>query len=355
MSSKGLFAVTLVGVLAMSACAVDGGGSTGAADATGGSKVVTVYSADGLHDGTPSWYQTEFDAFTKATGIKVNYIEAGSGEVVSRVQKEKANPQADLLVTLPPFIQGAASDGLLTKYTPQGADKVDASLKDAGGSWYAVVNNYPDFIYNNKNLTAPPKTLKDLLDPKFKGKLQYSTPGQAGDGTAVLINTMQMLGGTDAAMKYFAALQKNNVGPSSSTGKLTAKVNHGDLLLANGDVQMNLAQKSENPNIEITFLADDKGQKTTFALPYCAGLVTGSPNSANGKKLLDFLLSDAAQKDVSAVGGGFAVRSDITGNDPKGQALTALMKGVNIWEPDWNQINQQVPQLVRQWQQATGS
>ncbi|TIT58652.1 MAG: 2-aminoethylphosphonate ABC transporter substrate-binding protein, partial [Mesorhizobium sp.] len=61
--------------------------------------VVTVYSADGLHDGNGSWYETEFAAFTKATGITVQYIEAGSGGVVERVAKEKSNPQADVLVT----------------------------------------------------------------------------------------------------------------------------------------------------------------------------------------------------------------------------------------------------------------
>ena len=76
--------------------------------------VVTIYSADGLHDGTPNWYQTEFDAFTKATGIKVQYVEAGSGGVVERVEKEKSNTQADVLVTLPPFIMKAAADGPLT-------------------------------------------------------------------------------------------------------------------------------------------------------------------------------------------------------------------------------------------------
>ena len=65
-------------------------------------EVVTIYSADGLHDGTPSWYGNEFDAFTKATGIKVQYVEAGSGGVVERVAKEASNPQADVLVTLPP-------------------------------------------------------------------------------------------------------------------------------------------------------------------------------------------------------------------------------------------------------------
>ncbi|MBV9567408.1 MAG: hypothetical protein JO172_04660, partial [Hyphomicrobiales bacterium] len=72
------------------------------------SNVVTIYSADGLHDGTPSWFGNQFDAFTKATGIKVQYVEAGSGGVVDRLAKEKSNTQADVLVTLPPFMQKAA-------------------------------------------------------------------------------------------------------------------------------------------------------------------------------------------------------------------------------------------------------
>ena len=72
---------------------------------------MTIYSADGLHDGSPNWYQAQFDAFTKATGIKVQYIEGGSGVVVDRIEKEKSNPQADVLVTLPPFIQKAAASG----------------------------------------------------------------------------------------------------------------------------------------------------------------------------------------------------------------------------------------------------
>ena len=67
--------------------------------------VVTVYSADGLHDGDPSWFGNQFDAFTKATGIEVQYVEAGSGGIVQRVAKEASNTQADVLITLPPFIQ----------------------------------------------------------------------------------------------------------------------------------------------------------------------------------------------------------------------------------------------------------
>src|SRR5690348_12110885 len=106
------------------------------------SGVVTIYSADGLRDGSPNWYQTQFDAFTKATGIKVQYVEAGSAGVVARVEKEKSNPQADVLVTLPPFMQKAAASGLLQAYTPAGADQIGAQNKDAQGRYYAMINNY---------------------------------------------------------------------------------------------------------------------------------------------------------------------------------------------------------------------
>ena len=97
--------------IAVTLSACGGTGSSG----SGSGETVTVYSADGL----ATWYKPQFDAFTKDTGINVNLVEAGSGEVVSRVEKEQSNPQADLLVTLPPFIQKADKSGLLQ---PSGVD-----------------------------------------------------------------------------------------------------------------------------------------------------------------------------------------------------------------------------------------
>ncbi|WP_245517319.1 ABC transporter substrate-binding protein, partial [Mesorhizobium sp. M1C.F.Ca.ET.195.01.1.1] len=58
-----------------------------------------------------------------------------------------------------------------------------------------LVNNYMNFIYNNAVLSEAPKSYNDLLDPKFKGKIQYSTPGQAGDGTAVMLQISPAFGG----------------------------------------------------------------------------------------------------------------------------------------------------------------
>jgi 2-aminoethylphosphonate transport system substrate-binding protein len=325
---------------------------TGAARAE---EVVTIYSADGLHDGTPSWYGNQFDAFTKATGIKVQYVEAGSGGVVERVAKEASNPQADVLVTLPPFIQKAAADGLLQAYTPAGADQIDAAQKDASGLYQALVNNYMNFIYNASVLTDAPKSFDDLLDKKFKGKIQYSTPGQAGDGTAVMIEVIHAMGGKDQAFAYFKKLQDNNVGPSSSTGKLTALVNKGELYVANGDLQMNMAQMADNPNIKVFWPAGADGKRSTFALPYYVGLVKGAPHADNGKKLIDFLLSKDAQGTITSVALGMPVRKDVTPADKSGMMLMDAMKGVDVWTPDWAAVLKDLSGDAGRWHEATGS
>jgi len=329
--------------------------ATLAGSAHAASGVVTIYSADGLHDGSPNWFAQEFDAFTKATGIKVQYVEGGSGGVVDRLAREKSNTQADVLVTLPPFMQKAAADGLLASYTPAGADAIPAADKDPKGDYYAMVNNYPDFIYNSSVLKQAPATYADLLDPKFKNKLQYSTPGQAGDGTAFMLQVFHSLGSKQAGLDYLKKLQTNNRGPSASTGKLTALVNKGELYVANGDLQMNLAQSADNPNVKVFFPAGPDGKKTAFALPYYIGLVAGAPHSENGKKLVDFLLSKDAQETVSTVAQGLPARSDVTPTDANYQKMQAMMQGVTIWSPDWSAILTDLKSDVSAYNDATSN
>ena len=341
-------AVSLCATPLLTAC----GGTSAASDA----KVVTVYSADGLKgENGDGWYDEIFKDFEKQTGTKVKYVEGGSGEMVQRAVREKSNPQADVLVTLPPFIQQADSKGLLQKYTPAGADQVSGGDKAADGTWTSVVNNYFGFVYNKKQLTQAPTTWDELLDGKYKNKLQYSTPGVAGDGTAVLIKAIHDFGGKDAALDYLKKLQSNNVGPSASTGKLAPKVDKGELLVANGDVQMNYAQSKTMPNLGIWFPAKQGGKPTTFALPYAAGLVTKAPHSANGKKLLDFMLGAKAQQQVSSIGGGFSARQDVKATDANATALTKLMTGVEVFQPDWADIEKNLTSYVEDWQSATGS
>ncbi|WP_028932189.1 2-aminoethylphosphonate ABC transporter substrate-binding protein [Pseudonocardia spinosispora] len=340
-----LLAIPLTCVLALLA-ACGGTAPTGSGD---NARTVTVYSADGLGP----WYQKRFAEFTQQTGITVTYIEAGSGEVVSRVDKERPNPQADVLVTLPPFIQQAAGLGLLQ---PSGVDltPVPAADRDPGGLWTSLVGNYPVMIAHPASSPAP-TTWQALLDPAFSGKLQYSTPGEAGDGTALLLQ-LQHVYGEAGALDYLSRLQRSSVGPSSSTGKLQPKVAKGELLVANGDLQMNLQSiLSDHADFQVFWPADDRGVRSTFSLPYAAGLAVGAPHADNGRKLLQFLLSAPVQQTVSAQAYGVPVRADVHPTDAVAARIAQLMQGVEIWQPDWNSVAKNLDTQLDAYRKATNT
>jgi 2-aminoethylphosphonate transport system substrate-binding protein len=224
-------------------------------------------------------------------------------------------------------------------------------------NYVPIVNNALSFIAN-PSTNPQPTTWDDLLKPEYKGKLQYSTPGQAGDGTAVLI-LLQHLRGKPGALEYLTELQANNVGPSSSTGKLQPKVSNGELLVANGDVQMNLDSiKDDGSKFNIFILADADGKRTTISLPYVAGIAKGAPHEESAKKLLEFLLSEDVQKTVEPEALGIPVRDQIrtaAGESPAPNTPAAVLDGVDVWVPDWNTVLAELDADLAAYQKATGN
>lgn len=335
----------VVGVFT-SACGASGG--------PGEDDALTVYSPSGLGD----WYKSRFAEFTAQTGIKVSLFEAGSGEVVSRVNSravwERLDTEpvapADLLVTLPPFIQKAAKTGVLQ---PSGVDTtgIPAEAVGPGGVYVPIVNTALCFIANPA-ADPRPTTWDDLLRPDLKGKLQYSTPGEAGDGTAMLL-LLQHLMGKKGALDYLTRLQANNVGPSSSTGKLQPKVDSGELLIANGDVQMNLASIKSGSKFEIFFPAMPDATRTTIALSYVAGVTAASRRPEEAKKLLGFLLSDEVQRTVSPEAYGTPVRATVA-QEASAEANVRILNGVTQWTPDWNTVLAELDGDIAAYKAATG-
>ncbi|WP_026917910.1 2-aminoethylphosphonate ABC transporter substrate-binding protein [Gordonia shandongensis] len=327
-------------IAAVAAC----GGTGGSADDP---DAVTVYSADGL----ASWYKTQFAAFERETGIRVDYVEGGSGEVVSRAAKEKANPQMDVLVTLPPFIQQADRQGLLGDTSIAEADALPAQAKAPSGHYLALADNYFTMIRGTA-VTPAPETWTDLLDDRFDQKIQYSTPGQAGDGTALLLLLRHVMG-DDGALDYLGRLQANNVGPSASTGKLGPKVSKGELAVANSDVQMALASIADDGAAYETFIpAGPDGKRTTIALPYFMGLAADAPHPENAQKLVDFLMSVPVQKTLAGEVFGISARTDVptTGDD---EAIRAAVAGVDVWQPDWSEVDENFQALIDAYNKAT--
>jgi iron(III) transport system substrate-binding protein len=118
-------------------------------------------------------------------GIKVDVNRTGSERILSRVMQElqAGIKNVDVIHTSDAghFVL-LKNKGLLTKYTPAGVDRFPAGFKDKDGYYYGLRATVNVIAYNTKAVTAAeaPKTWKDLLDPKWKGKMVTAHPGYSG-------------------------------------------------------------------------------------------------------------------------------------------------------------------------------
>ncbi|HEY3067898.1 MAG TPA: extracellular solute-binding protein [Methylomirabilota bacterium] len=144
-------------------------------------------------------------------GIKVEVHRTGSGRILQRLMQElQANiKNADVVHTSDAghFVL-LKKQKLLAKYTPAGADRFPAGFKDADGYHYAFRATVNTIAYNTKLVAAGdvPRTWKDLLDPKWKGKLVTAHPGYSGV-IATHVLALVNLHGWD----YFKELAQNRV------------------------------------------------------------------------------------------------------------------------------------------------
>ena len=117
--------------------------------------------------------------------IKGEVHRTGSQRVLQRLMQElQANiKNADVVHTSDAGHFVLLKDKkLLMKYTPAGADRLLAGFKDKDGYHYGLRATVSVIAYNPKIVPAAeaPKTWKDLLDPKWRGKLVTAHPGYSG-------------------------------------------------------------------------------------------------------------------------------------------------------------------------------
>lgn len=126
---------------------------------------------------TSRHYQTDealYENFTKATGIKVNRIEAGDDAIVERMKQEGARSPADVLVTVDAGrLWRAEQAGLLQPVKSRVLDeRVPAELRHPDGLWYGFsLRARPIFYAKGKVDPATLRDYEDLAKPVHKGRI----------------------------------------------------------------------------------------------------------------------------------------------------------------------------------------
>lgn len=233
--------------------------------------------------------------FEQTTGIKTTYQRLSTGEVLTKIAEENGNPSADVWFggTTDPYNEAAAK-GLLLPYAAKNASHlVGPQFKEKNNNWHGIYRGILGFFWNTEELARlnlqPPKDWDDLLKPEYKGLISFSNPNTAGTGK-LIVNTMVQMKGLDAAMKYFAAVDKNISQYTKSGSGPSKLVPTGEIVIGIGFLHDVVYQIVDNGYDNLGMAAPKSG--TSYEIGATA-IFKGTKNEENAKKFVEFALSPA--------------------------------------------------------------
>lgn len=190
-------------------------------------------------------------------GIKVEVHRTGSQRILQRVMQElSANiKNVDVIHTSDAGHFVLLKDKkLLMKHTPAGVEAFAPGFKDRDGYYYGLRATVNVIAYNTKIVTAAeaPKTWKDLLAPKWKGKMVTAHPGYSGVISTHVLALVHTLG-----WDYFKQLGQQSVMIVQSAVDPSGVVASGERPVAvnGGDYTFYQVKKQGNP-VEIVYPKD---------------------------------------------------------------------------------------------------
>jgi iron(III) transport system substrate-binding protein len=223
---------------------------------------------------------------TKLPNVKFNFVTGGSGVLLKRMETELSAPQADIFWSSSANTLGAFKP-LFDVYRSPEAANIKPALAEPSNLWAASNLHVVTAMVNRKLLgaNAEPKVWKDLLDPKWKGKIIIADPANSSTAYTILWGVKQMLGA--AALKQLAS----NVVVTSAAATVLRSVAQGEYPVGL-TFESNAYAYVAGGQKEIKLVYPEDG---TFTTPEYIVLAKGAPNGAVAKRAYDHILSKEVQ------------------------------------------------------------
>ena len=291
-------------------------------------------------EGKVSWYTTLIvdqvvrplkEAFEREYPfIQVEFFRGNSEHVVQRVLAEYQAKRYNVDI-----VDGSSSPTMLRRagymqrfFSPNVAD-YPPELKDAQGFW-GVANLYFFALGYNTRMVKPsevPKSYEDLLNPRWKGQMLWSTG--RGAGAPLFIGNIFQSMGSEAGKAYLQKLKAQNVAKTTASARQVV-----DLVIA-GEYPIGLQIFAHHPYISKLAGAPTDWQplEPVAATIHTIGVTKYAAHPHATMLLIDFVLSKRGQKVIQA--------SNYLPAHPEMPALQADLKPgggrykrVNYFNPD---------------------
>lgn len=284
-----------------------------------------------------------FEAFTEATGIKVEFIEISTGKALAQMQAANGVSDADVWFGggIDSYLSAKDLDYLMA-YPSTEAEGIAPEYKDADGYWTTLALVPAGFLVNTEVLEGKgleiPTTWEDLADPMYKGEIIMASPGISGTQYAIVNGLIQALGeeaGWDLWQRIDANIDQYAQGGGEPAPKTVAgEFGIGVLAITGG-----------------TFALEDEGPVQVVVpedfipwTPAPIGIFNDAKNVAGAKAMIDYYLSLEGQEKLLEADARIMSRSEI--------AIPEVMKEIDpakLIKQDVLLFGTQREELLQRW------
>ncbi|SCX05931.1 extracellular solute-binding protein [Candidatus Aquiluna sp. UB-MaderosW2red] len=261
--------------------------------------------------------------FEEESGVNVQLITAGTGELYQRVRSEAARPQGDVL-----FGGGAAQASANLDLWGEYTSSEDGAMVDGGKNMTGFFTPYQadgsNLLVNTEEAAAlgiEISSYADLLQPELKGKIAFGDPTDSSSAFAQLTNMLKAVGGdyeSEASWGFVEALVAQLDGISiGSSSQVAQDVVNGEYVVGLTYEPLSLNLVNSGAPVEIVY-----PEEGAAFLPATIQLIKDGPNPEAAKAFIDFVISEQAQTIIAEETAGRPLRDGIA--KPGLPALTEI-------------------------------
>lgn len=332
---KRLLCLALMVLLLLSGCAQ---GTDVSAFAPGEEERLVIYTSH-----KEEVYGPIIKEFQQRTGIWVEVVTGGSGELLERIamEAEGGQPACDLM-----FGGGveslAAYEDCFEPCTPEGVENLRGVGLSEEGLWTPFSSLPLVLIYNTRLVSEGELTgWADLLDPRWKGRIAFADPTVSGSSYTAALTLFSSIEGDD--WDILAALVDNlDGGALPDSGDVVESVRSGSRYI--GVTLEETALKQRSPELGIVYPAEG-----TSAVPDGCALIKGAKHAENARAFLDFVLGRDVQELLVSDLHRRSVRTDV--HAPEDLPSEAEL-GIIDYDVHWAGALKE--EFIRRWTELCG-